>query len=89
MTQPFNNITRNKGFVKVIALIVVVQVAMIYLGGAVLRCYGLNVSEWTVVLFMAVLIIPVDLLRKIIIRMLASGKNSKDITNPSKYKEIC
>lgn len=63
----FDNISKNKGFLKVIGLIAVVQIIMTYLGGAILRCYGLNATEWTVVILMAASIIPVDLIRKLIV----------------------
>ena len=63
----FDNIGGNTGFLKVMALIVVVQVAMTYLGGAILRCYGLTASEWAFVLAMAFTIIPVDIVRKLIV----------------------
>jgi len=63
----FENIGQNTGFIKVIALIVAVQVAMTYLGGAVLRCYGLTLSEWGVVILAAFTIIPVDIIRKAIV----------------------
>ncbi|GHU48861.1 calcium-translocating P-type ATPase, PMCA-type [Spirochaetia bacterium] len=62
----FDNIGGNKGFLKILALIVVVQVAMVYLGGAVLQCFGLTVQEWAFVLVMALVIVPVDLVRKAI-----------------------
>ena len=62
----FDNIGKNTGFIKVLGIIVVVQVIMTYLGGAVLDCYGLNLTEWAVVLVMAASIIPVDLIRKAI-----------------------
>lgn len=63
----FDNIGGNTGFLKVMALIVVVQIAMTYLGGAILRCYGLTLTEWAFVLAMAFTIIPVDIVRKLII----------------------
>lgn len=64
----FENISGNKGFLKVLGLIAVVQIAMTYLGGSVLRCHGLGVTEWIVVLVMAVSIIPVDLIRKAVMK---------------------
>jgi calcium-translocating P-type ATPase len=64
----FDNITRNKGFLSIIALIVVVQILMVYLGGDLLRCYGLSWNEWIFILAMAFVIIPVDLLRKFIVK---------------------
>ncbi len=64
----FDNITKNTGFLKVMGIIVVVQAIMTYLGGAVLSCYGLNVTEWLVVLVLAITIIPIDLIRKLIVK---------------------
>ena len=49
---------------KVMGLIVVVQVAMTYFGGVILRCFGLTANEWLFVIGMAFTIIPVDLIRK-------------------------
>jgi calcium-translocating P-type ATPase len=62
----FDNIRGNKGFLYVIGAIVVIQVALIYLGRGVFECWGLTLSEWAVILAFAVIIIPVDLLRKAI-----------------------
>lgn len=63
----FDNIGGNKGFLRVMALIVVVQIAMTYLGDVILRCYGLTGGEWMFVVVMAATIIPVDLVRKMIV----------------------
>ncbi len=62
----FDNLTKNKGFLTVFGIIAVVQIAMTYLGGAILSGYGLNITEWLLVLVMAISIIPVDLIRKAI-----------------------
>jgi calcium-translocating P-type ATPase len=70
----FDNISRNKGFSQVILLIVVVQIIMTYLGGVILRCFGLNAIEWIFVLVLAITIIPVDLIRKAIVKSMANGK---------------
>ena len=64
----FENINGNKGFLKVILIIVVVQVAMTYLGGEVLRCYGLTGSEWFFVILLSATIIPVDIVKKLIVK---------------------
>ncbi|MDR1442568.1 MAG: cation-translocating P-type ATPase [Bifidobacteriaceae bacterium] len=66
----FDNIRRNLGFVNIILLISVVQVLMTYFGGPILAGYGLTISEWGFVLLLAILIIPVDLIRKVIMRSL-------------------
>lgn len=60
----FDNILENKGFLNVMAIIVIVQVVMTYLGGAILRCYGLTLTEWEIVLGLAFTIIPIDMIRK-------------------------
>ncbi len=62
----FDNIQGNKNFLEVIALITVVQIALVYLGGGVFKCYGLNLLQWGVVFVPAISIIPVDLIRKAI-----------------------
>ncbi|MDR1422535.1 MAG: cation-translocating P-type ATPase [Coriobacteriales bacterium] len=63
----FDNLAKNKGFLQVIALIVVIQVALIYLGGAVFDCFGLTPIEFAIVIGLSVLIIPIDLARKAIL----------------------
>ena len=62
----FDNLGKNKGFLTVFGIIAVVQILMTYLGGAILSGYGLNVTEWLMVLVMAISIIPIDLIRKAI-----------------------
>ncbi len=62
----FDNLKKNKGFLTVFGIIAVVQILMTYLGGAILSGYGLNLTEWLMVLVMAISIIPVDLIRKAI-----------------------
>lgn len=69
-----DNIHKNHGFWQVLLLIIVVQVVMTYLGGDVLRCYGLVWKEWLVVTLMALTIIPIDLIRK---AMIGSGRQAK------------
>jgi magnesium-transporting ATPase (P-type) len=60
----FDHIAQNKGFLRVTALIAVVQAALVYLGGVIFDCYGLEPAEWGFVLILAVTIIPVDMIRK-------------------------
>jgi magnesium-transporting ATPase (P-type) len=64
----FENIGVNKGFLRVIGLIVVIQAGLLYLGGAIFNCFGLTMPEWLVVLGFAIVIIPVDLIRKALTR---------------------
>ena len=63
----FDNIGKNKGFLKILGIITVVQVLMIYVGGKVMNCVPLSIGQWAVILIMAISIIPVDLIRKAIV----------------------
>ncbi|MCP1225533.1 calcium-translocating P-type ATPase, PMCA-type [Sebaldella sp. S0638] len=67
----FANLKLNPNFIKVFALIFVIQIVLVYIGGEVFRTVPLSVSEWLVIFGLSVLIIPVDMLRKLIF----SGKN--------------
>ncbi len=69
----FDNIGRNKGFLKILAIIVAVQVLMADFGGVVLRCFGLTLVEWAAVTLLAFTIIPVDLVRKL---LMGSGRKA-------------
>ncbi len=55
----------NRLFSLIIPSIMAIQVIFITYGGEVLRTVGLSAQEWIYVLLMAVVIIPVDLARKI------------------------
>lgn len=65
------HITENEGFLKIVAIIFIVQIIMTYFGGEVLRTSGLTLSEWIPVTILGAMIIPVDLIRKTIRDMLA------------------
>ena len=60
------NISLDKGFLQVMALIVAIQVLLTFVGGRVLRTTPLNAHEWGVVVLFGASIIVVDLLRKLI-----------------------
>ncbi len=62
------HISMNKPFILIILLICIVQVLMTYFGGAFIGTSGLDIKEWSIVLSMAALIIPVDIIRKLLIK---------------------
>ena len=64
----FSNITKNKVFLVIFALIVVVQLYLVYFGGDLFRTYGLNIKELLLVLVLSFSVIPVDFLRKILMK---------------------
>jgi magnesium-transporting ATPase (P-type) len=64
------HISLNKPFLLIILLICLVQIFMTYFGGAVLGTAGLSAKEWSIVIVMALLIIPVDIFRKLLLRQI-------------------
>lgn len=73
----FKDLSKNKGFIQIILLIVGVQVFMTYFGNVILRTYGLNAKEWLFVVGAAITIIPVDLLRKTVVASFAKKDAAK------------
>ena len=67
-------IFKNKVFIIIISLIVIVQIIMIYFGGSLFRTVGLNFQEFALMLILASTVIPIDLIRKIYI-----NRNNKNI----------
>ncbi len=70
----FSDISKNKVFLLIMAMISVIQVVFIYLGGPVLRTMPLELSELLFTLALSFLVVPLDFLRKIIYRALGNKK---------------
>ncbi len=68
-----DHILGNKLFVVVMLFVFLVQTALIYLGGSLLRTYGLTLQEWLCCLLLSALVIPADLIRKALARLRAPG----------------
>lgn len=64
----FAHITRNRSFRLVMGSIFVLQFLFVTFGGDVLSVTPLNAVTWLICLALALLVIPVDLLRKLILR---------------------
>ncbi|ABW19589.1 calcium-translocating P-type ATPase, PMCA-type [Alkaliphilus oremlandii] len=64
----FEHIGQNPNFLKVMGLIVVVQILMTYIGGVILRTTPLDFNEWLMVLLLSASIIPIDLIRKFLVK---------------------
>ncbi|NLC43403.1 MAG: ATPase P, partial [Clostridiales bacterium] len=63
------NILHNPAFIFIMMLIAVVQIVMIYMGGSVFRTTGLSTSDLWRVIMIASTVIPVDLTRKVLLRL--------------------
>ena len=62
------NLLRNKIFIIVLLLIIIVQLLLIYYGGTLFRTSGLTIKELFVMILLASTVIPIDFLRKTILR---------------------
>ncbi len=60
----FENIQKNKSFIRVMLLIAIIQFIITLVGDEILRAKPLLLSEWLIVLALALTIIPVDMLKK-------------------------
>ena len=69
-----SGLRKNRAFVGVMALVSVVQLLLIYLGGSLFRTAGLTLREWVIVLALAFTVIPADLLRKTWLRRQTNKK---------------
>ena len=69
-----DNISRNRNFLKIMGMVAVIQVLLTYLGGDIFQCYGLNIEHWLLIIILAFAVIPVDIVRKCVIKMIDSGK---------------
>lgn len=64
----FAHLLKNKAFIVVISFIIIVQLILIYFGGDIFRTTGLTLLEFEIMIFLAFTVIPVDILRKLILR---------------------
>ena len=64
----FKGIGKNKNFIYVMISILVLQFVFITFGGEVLSVETLNIKSWIICIVMALIIIPIDMLRKVITR---------------------
>ncbi len=61
-----SNICKNRGFLAIMLLIAVIQIAMIYFGGEIFRSVPLSFRELLNVILMALSVIPFDMVRRIV-----------------------
>lgn len=64
--NPLKNISLNKAFLQVMALIIAIQVLLTYVGGRVLRTTPLNAGEWGVVVLFSLSMLLVGVLCKLL-----------------------
>ena len=60
----FANLWRNKHFIVIFSLIIIIQLYLIYYGGSLFRTYGLTLKELLFTISLSLTIIPIDFIRK-------------------------
>ena len=66
----FSGLSENRAFIFIMLLVGTIQILFTYLGGSVLRTAPLLPSELAFTMFLALSVFPVDILRKLVIRLL-------------------
>ena len=64
----FENIGRNKNFILITLLLLVIQFVFVTFGGEVLNVEPLSASSWLICFILGFLVIPIDIVRKIVIK---------------------
>ncbi len=62
----FTGISKNPGFCLIMTAVCAIQIAFIYLGGEVLRTAPLDLTELAFTMLLALLVFPIDAIRKLI-----------------------
>ena len=88
----YAKLTKNKAFVIIIALICAVQMFIIYFGGSLFRCVPLTYDELKCVVLLSLTVIPADLIRKALLRLITCrthGVENCNYRNPDigKYRK--
>ena len=73
--NPFENLGRNKNFLLVMFSIFVLQFVFVTFGGEVLNVESLSCESWIICIVLAFLVIPIDILRKVIVGETGKNKN--------------
>lgn len=63
-----SNLNKNKIFLIIFIIITTIQIFLIYFGGELFRTTGLTIYEFQIMLFFALLIFPIDFIRKITLK---------------------
>jgi len=64
----FEHISENKNFISIMGIIFILQILMVYIGGSILRTAGLIGTEWIIVILLSFTMIPLDFIRKLLLR---------------------
>jgi len=64
----FSHLLKNKVFIVIIGMILIIQIYLIYYGGSLFRTAGLTLNEFIYMILLALTVIPIDFIRKLYLR---------------------
>ena len=64
----FANLIKNKAFITIVLFIIIVQIFLLYNGGQTFRTFGLTLKEFSIMIILALSVIPIDAIRKIVLK---------------------
>lgn len=63
----FSKMKSNVDFIKMMVLITVLQILVVSFGGKIFECVPMTLHQWLVIILLSILIIPIDIVKKMII----------------------
>ena len=75
----FENISENKDFIKVMGMIVIIQIALTFIGGEVFSVTPMTFNNWVIVMLLSLTIIPIDMMRKVIVNLIDKKNQSSSL----------
>ena len=75
----FENISKNRNFILGMGAVALFQVVIMQVGGVIFGTTPLTLKQWGLAVLIAFMIIPIDLVRKIVVKKMGI----KEITNHS------
>ena len=73
----FAHLLKNPMFIIIIGFISIIQIIMIYYGGSLFRTVPLTIKEFTIMILLASVVVPVDMIRKKVSKVI-KGKHVFD-----------
>ena len=70
----FTHITKNRKFLIVMSFVTIVQICIVQFGGEVFGTVPLTVKQWGAVILISFMILPIDLIRKFVLKKLEKHK---------------
>lgn len=75
----FEGIGKNMTFIKVAVIIFAFTALFTQFGGSVLHCTGLNLLQWVVVVGLSLLVIPIDMCRKLFVNNKHANRAKRNV----------